>query len=172
KVDCSHPLRLQSEVGRRLYAHGTGLGKVLLAALPEAECRTRLRDRTLPSFTPRTITDLTRLLDDLAHVRTRGFALDDEEYTPGLRCVAVPVHDHHGAVVAAMSVSIPVMRAEPALMARALSTLAGSSLELARRLGSSQADPLLTALRELSRAQAALAPHIAQRAIGEVAHIS
>jgi DNA-binding IclR family transcriptional regulator len=135
KVDCSHPLRLQSEVGRRLHAHGTGLGKVLLAALPEAECQARLARRALPSFTPRTITDPVRLLDELGRVRTRGFAVDDEEYTPGVRCVAVPVHGHHDTVVAALSVSIPVPRAHLSQMAQALAVLAASAQEVARRLG-------------------------------------
>jgi DNA-binding IclR family transcriptional regulator len=156
KVDCSHPLRLQSEVGRRLHAHGTGLGKVLLAALPEAECRARLARRALPSFTPRTITDPVQLLDELVRVRTRGFAVDDEEYTPGLRCVAVPVHGHQDTVVAALSVSIPVIRAEPVAMARALAALAVGSLEVAARLGCRQDDPRLVHVGTPDRALRAL----------------
>jgi DNA-binding IclR family transcriptional regulator len=167
KVDCSHPLRLQSEVGRRLYAHGTGLGKVLLAALPVDECRTRLGSRALPSFTPWTITDPSRLLDDLARVRAQGFAIDDEEYTDGLRCIAVPIHGLRGSVVAAMSVSIPMMRAKPAQMVRALAALATGSLDIARRLGAGQEDPLLVSLGEPSRAQAALALYRHRRPVEE-----
>jgi DNA-binding IclR family transcriptional regulator len=168
KVDCSHPLRLQSEVGRRLYAHGTGLGKVLLAALSEADCRARLARRTLPSFTPRTITDLPRLLDELAQVREQGFALDNEEYTPGLRCLAVPIRGHHDLVVAALSVSIPVIRAQPLQMARALSILARSSLEVARRLGCRQDDPCLARLSTADLALHALMPYLGSTRSEEV----
>jgi DNA-binding IclR family transcriptional regulator len=168
KVDCSHPLRLQSEAGRRLYAHGTGLGKVLLAALPEPECRARLARQTLPSFTPRTITDVPHLLDELARVRERGFALDNEEYTPGLRCVAVPVRGHHDLVVAALSVSIPVIRAQPLQMARALTSLAGSSLEIARRLGCRQDDLPLARLNTPDQALRALLPYLGPQAGEEV----
>ena len=148
KVDCSHPLRLQSDVGRRLFSPPTGLGKVLLAALPEDVCRARLQGCELPRFTPQTITDLPTLLSELATVRLRGFAVDDQEYTPGLLCVAVPIHDHLGRVAAAMSVSIPVIRAEPRQMARALAALAAGSLEIARRLGCGRDDPQLVALSQ------------------------
>ena len=168
KVDCSHPLRLQSEVGRRLHAHATGLGKVLLAALPESERRKRLNDRALPGFTPRTITDLSLLLDELARVRGRGFGLDHEEYTPGLRCVAVPVRGHHGTVVAALSVSIPVMRAASTQLAQALAVLSESSIEIARRLGCGQDDPLLAVLRSPAQAQEALALHVPLQEVAEV----
>ena len=99
------------------------------------------------------------LLAELSAVRGRGFAIDDQEYTPGLRCVAVPIRDHLGRVAAAMSVSIPVIRADHELMARALAALATMSLEIARRLGCAQDDPLLLALCETRRAEDALARH-------------
>jgi DNA-binding IclR family transcriptional regulator len=159
KVDCSHPIRLQSQVGQRLFAYATGLGKVLLAALPEAECMARLGMRALPGFTPQTITDRSLLLQELAMVREQGYALDNQEYTPGLCCVAVPIRDHHGSVVAAISVAIPIIRAKRAQLAEALSALATASLEIARRMGRAQDDPLLLVLCDTRRADAALAQH-------------
>lgn len=160
KVDCTHPLRLQSEVGRRLYAHGTGLGKVLLAALSEDECRARLRGRRLPGFTPRTITTVPQILEELARVRAQGFALDNEEYTPGLRCIAVPLRSPHGTAGAAMSVSIPVLRAHQSQMVQALAILAESALEIARRLGTPEDDPRLIRLSAPDQAQRALTPYL------------
>jgi len=169
KVDCSHPLRLQSDVGRRLFAPPTGLGKVLLAALPEDVCRARLQGRELPRFTPQTITDLPTLLSELGAVRGRSFAVDDQEYTPGLLCVAVPIHDHLGRVAAAMSVSIPVIRTGHHQMARALAALAAGSLEIARRLGCAQDDPQLVALSHAPPDAGMLAPQAVGAMVPEVA---
>jgi DNA-binding IclR family transcriptional regulator len=148
KVDCSHPVRLQSEVGRRLHAHGTGLGKALLAFLPPDELRARLAGAPLPAFTPRTITDAARLLAELEATRLRGYAIDDQEYTPGLQCVAVPIFDHLGRAVAALSVSIPTIRGGPAALAAGLQLLAAGSLEISRRLGRAHADPQLQRLAQ------------------------
>lgn len=146
KVDCSHPVRLQSEVGRRLYAHATGLGKVLLAHLPDGEREARLAGLALPCFTPNTVIDPQSLNLELAQARASGFAVDDQEYTPGLRCVAVPIHDHEGMVIAALSASIPLMRANPAQLATALRAIAAGSIAISRRLGSSTDDPRLVAI--------------------------
>jgi DNA-binding IclR family transcriptional regulator len=146
KVDCSHPVRLQSEVGRRLHAHGTGLGKALLAFLPPDELRARLAGAALPAFTPGTITDAGQLLAELERVRARGYAVDDQEYTPGLQCVAVPIFDHLGRAAAALSVSIPTIRGGPRALAAGLQLIAAGSLEISRRLGRADADPLLERL--------------------------
>lgn len=111
KVDSSHPVRLVSAVGRRLPAHCTGLGKVLLSGLtPEALDARYPRDRELPSMTPNSITSPARLRDHLTEVRRRGIAEDHCESNEVVHCVAAPVHDHTGAMVAAMSVSVPTLR--------------------------------------------------------------
>ena len=71
----------------------------------------------------------------LAVIRDRGYATDDEEYVIGCRCVAMPVRDESGVVVAAMSVSIPTPRYTPAIAERARLALADAVEELQRRLG-------------------------------------
>jgi DNA-binding IclR family transcriptional regulator len=156
KIDCSHPVRLQSEVGKRLFAHATGLGKVLLAGLPATELEARLQNRTLPAFTPNTIADTILLREELARVRQRGFAVDNQEYTPGLRCVAVPIRDHEEQVTAAMSVSIPLPRASEEQLSAALALLASASLEVARRLGCPRDDVTLQTLCNPAVAAAAI----------------
>jgi len=148
KVDCSHPVRLQSEVGKRLYAHATGLGKALLAALADDELAGRYRDRPFPHVDSAPIQTFPDLLAELAGVRARGFAVDDQEYTPGLRCVAVPVHDADHQVVAALSAAIPLMRATESQLEVALRAIAAASIDISRSLGAASPDPRLSQLTE------------------------
>jgi DNA-binding IclR family transcriptional regulator len=108
-------------------------------------------------MTDNTLTDLSDLIAELDRVRATGFAVDREEYTPGLICVAVPIRDHTGETIAAMSVSVPLLRATPDLMARGLSLLAEGAVETTRRLGGEEADPRLEALQTFEAARRALA---------------
>lgn len=115
KVDGRQALTLASEVGRRLPAHATGVGKVLLAGLDPTDLdrrldRARLERAGLQRFTPHTITDPDRLLAHLDQIRHRGFGVDNEEYTRGVRCVAVPICDESRHAAAALSVSVPTVR--------------------------------------------------------------
>lgn len=99
---------IQGEIGGRHPAHATSLGKVLLADLDDAELRERLRNHTLERLTHRTIVDSEELVALLPQVRESGYATDDEERGIGIRCLAAPIRDHQGRVVAAMSVSGPI----------------------------------------------------------------
>ncbi len=110
KVESAHPLRLVSHVGSRLPAYATGLGKVLLADLEPTELRRRMANVEFRPFTTRTVTSLDNLERSLAEIRARGYGEDEGEYTAGVYCVAVPVRGTDGAVIAAMSCSIPSAR--------------------------------------------------------------
>lgn len=111
KVDSTHPVRMVSAVGRRLPAHCTGVGKMLLSSLtPEALDARYPRGANLPAMTPRSITSPSRLRSHLAEVRTEGLAYDDCESNDAVCCVAAGVYDHTGAMVAAMSISVPTIR--------------------------------------------------------------
>lgn len=111
RVESTHPVRMISAVGRRLPAHSTGVGKMLLSSLPDDEIDALYRDReALPSVTPHTITSLSRLRAELAEIAARGLAYDDAESSEDVHCVATGVRDHSGAMVAALSVSVPIMR--------------------------------------------------------------
>lgn len=106
KLPGLHPIGLMSSrVGDRAPAHCTGLGKALLAQIPDAALRESYRGG-LTGFTPSTITRITALLTEMEKVRQAGFAIDDEEHEPGVVCVAAPVSDSR-RVVAAISVSGP-----------------------------------------------------------------
>lgn len=111
-----HVMKLVSTVGSRLPAHTTGLGKVLLAGLSEAELTRRLEGlHQLPKFTERTISSVSQLRKVLDRIRRDGFAEDNEEYIVGCRCVAMPLRNKSGAVVAALSVSVPTPRYDEAV---------------------------------------------------------
>jgi len=110
KHESAHAVRMVSAVGRRLSAHGSGVGKVLLAGLSDEEVTHRFGSpNAMPTLTARTVTDIPTLLAHLTTVRARGFATEREESTEGVACVAAPVYDATG-MVAAVSLAIPVGR--------------------------------------------------------------
>ncbi|GIE28098.1 transcriptional regulator [Actinoplanes italicus] len=113
KVDSTHPVRMVSAVGRRLPAHCTAVGKILLSGLRRAELDAVLTKGPLAGMTPESITDPERLRAHLEQVRTAGLAVDMGESDSAMRCVAAAVRDHSGAMVAAMSVSAPIIRWTP-----------------------------------------------------------
>ena len=110
KVDTPQTLMMRSQIGYRIAAHCTALGKAILAELPDAILESVLDKQSFYRFTPNTITDPVALKEHLNRVRETGFALDDEEHEEGIRCVAAPVKDVSGRTIAAISVSGPTMR--------------------------------------------------------------
>lgn len=102
-------IRVSSNVGTRAPAHSTAVGKALLAFQPE-EWIDRVVASGLPPSTPNTITDAKALRRELAAVRARGYAVDDEESEVGLRSMAAPIRADSGNVVAAISVAGPAHR--------------------------------------------------------------
>ncbi|RST10524.1 IclR family transcriptional regulator [Streptomyces sp. WAC05374] len=110
KVDSTHAVRMVSAAGRRLPAHCTSVGKMLLASLPQAELDARIERRELVAMTSNSITDPDALRAELAAVRERGIASEYQESNPDVSCVAAPVRDGSGRVVAALSISVPMIR--------------------------------------------------------------
>lgn len=105
-------IRLHSEVGKSFPLHCTAMGKVLLAH-SDTETISRLTRRKLPAFTANTITDRRQLKEELTTVMDRGFAIDREEITRGLVCVAAPIRGIDGEVSSAMSCTISSFDASP-----------------------------------------------------------
>jgi DNA-binding IclR family transcriptional regulator len=99
-----------SGVGVRLPAHCSGVGKVLLAYHPWEEVLRVVGNGELHRFTPNTVASLEALADELAKVRRQGYAYDLEEVSIGLCCVAAPIRDYEGHVMAAVSFSTPTHR--------------------------------------------------------------
>ncbi len=98
------PLRIAYSVGDRFGVHHTSLGKALLAFLPPEELEEVLAGIHLARLTPRTVTTVEQLVEELAQVRECGYAVDDEESLPGQRCIGAPIWDN-SRVVAAVSAS-------------------------------------------------------------------
>jgi len=135
KVESRHLLRMHLTVGSGVPAHATALGKVLLAALEPDELARRLRGRRLERLTRRTVGDRSALRSALARVHEQGFAVDDEECSLGLRCVAAPILDRRGLVVAALSISGPTQRFPQTTLSRLTEVVQAAARELSHRLG-------------------------------------
>ena len=134
KVDGTHPVRLVSSVGRRLPAHCTAVGKMLLSALPEDEFNAHYPlGVALPAMTPHSITSPDLLSRQLAEIRRRGIATEYCESNPDVACVAAAIRDSSGAVVGALSVSVPTQRWTGA--ERFSRQVTDSAAELSARLG-------------------------------------
>jgi IclR family transcriptional regulator, KDG regulon repressor len=112
-VESRQTLRTPSAVGERRPAYCTALGKAMLAYLSPEHLEQYLRGRSLKAYTRKTITSGSRLRTELRMVRDRGYAIDDEEWEVGLRCIGAPVHDSAGAVIAAVSIAGPAFRVSP-----------------------------------------------------------
>ena len=87
KVESNHPIRIPSTVGRRNPAYSTDVGKAFLAYLSEKQLDSYLSQTPLKAFTKKTITSVRDLKKNLAAIRSRGHAIDDEEISEGVRCI-------------------------------------------------------------------------------------
>jgi DNA-binding IclR family transcriptional regulator len=109
QVASSHPIRAFTQVGARVPLYCTGVGKVLLAHMPDDEAAPFFDDRLI-AYTPQTIIDPVQLQDEIARVRAQGWAPDGEEMQQEVRCIAAPVFDDQSRVVAALSIAGPAQR--------------------------------------------------------------
>ena len=108
QASSSHSMRMFTELGRRVYCHCTGVGKAVLAQLPDSTVREIVDRVGMPPATDASITDLEVLIAELDTIRDQGFAVDEGEQEVGVRCFAVPVPD--APTPTALSVSGPAVR--------------------------------------------------------------
>jgi DNA-binding IclR family transcriptional regulator len=111
-VESPQAVRMVSKVGNRRYLHSTALGKVLLCGLADKEIERLVRVKGMPRLTPQTLTSKSTLMTEIAKVRQQGYAIDNQENEIEGRCIGAPIHGPDGRIVAALSVSSPVFRAE------------------------------------------------------------
>jgi IclR family KDG regulon transcriptional repressor len=129
-------VRMVSAAGRRLPAHCTSVGKMLLASLPDQELTARIpADVPLAAMTPNSIVEPGALREALAEIRSRGVAVESRESNPDVSCVAAPVRDRTGQVVAALSISVPMIRWSDERRVELEQLAAKGAAELSERLG-------------------------------------
>lgn len=128
-------LRTPSTVGGRSPVHCTSVGKAILAFRPDAEIEQVIRSRGLRKYTERTITKPILFKRELARVRAQGYAVDDQEFEEGLRCVAAPVRDYSGKVVAAMSVTGPALRIPKDRLTELAHSVKAAAADLSEAMG-------------------------------------
>jgi DNA-binding IclR family transcriptional regulator len=134
KVDSPQPVRMFSRIGTRQPAYCTAVGKAILAHASDSAVQDVI-DAGLAARTPRTHTSAAALCADLAAIRARGYAVDDVENEPDIRCVAAPIFDHDGAVTSAVSVSAPASRIGPGQVPGLGALVIAAADEISRRLG-------------------------------------
>lgn len=120
RVPTSRIMAVSINLGTRFPAYATSMGRVLLAALPEAELDAYLARVTLTRLTGRTVLSADTLRAELARVRDQGYAIVDQELEEGLRAVAAPIHDRAGTVTGAVNISVHAARATLDVMRRRL----------------------------------------------------
>lgn len=117
------------------YFHAVSVGKVYLAHMDSAKRRKVLERIGLPAVTPWTITDRAVLERELAEVRERGYAREDQELRRGVRRVAAPIYDHDGRVAGCLSIAAPMFRLGPDDWSRLSLTLTAATTEISDSLG-------------------------------------
>jgi IclR family KDG regulon transcriptional repressor len=135
KTSGSGAFQLTNRVGITRPAHGTALGKVLLAALTPSQLDRFLENHELTALTPKTITEPEQLRQEIREVARTGVAYDDGEFNAEVRCVAVPVHDFTGQVVGALGISGPIWRLSIPMLQKQTELVKDAAQRLSAELG-------------------------------------
>ncbi|MEE8450187.1 MAG: IclR family transcriptional regulator [Thermodesulfobacteriota bacterium] len=134
-VESNQTVRVVSKVGHRLPVYCSAVGKAQIA-FDSQEDAERYLPKEMVRYTSNTITDKRKFLDHLREVQQRGYAVDNEEYDPGVKCVGVPIRDYTRRVVGALSVSGPAYRLTSTRVEKEIGPLlAKSGHELSLKLG-------------------------------------
>lgn len=135
KIMGLYKMTMITSVGLRLPSHVGGLGKALLAFLPETDLEKIIDGKELKKFTKNTIVDPNRLKEVLKKVKQNGYAIDHEEVEIGLTCVGVPIKDFTSKVVAAVSISGPTLRMSKEVMAQSIRLAVDTGKKISNVLG-------------------------------------
>lgn len=157
KIEGRRPYRMASTVGATMGMHCTAIGKLVLAFLPEESAEPHLTTDQMTARTPSTITSHRQMKRELAEIRRRGFAIDDEENEENIRCVGAPVFTASGGVVGGVSVAAPTFNLS---LDQALA-LAPSVVTAACRVSSALGAPpevLSTALSKIAGSETSTLP--------------
>ena len=135
KIDSGYSLRMQSRIGSRNPLYSTAIGKVLLAEHDDNFVRDKLYAVTFIKHTTKTLSNTDELLSELAIVKEQYYAEDNEEQEPGLRCIASPIYDRFGVVIAGLSMSFPTIRFNESQMSYYVGLLHHAGKNISEKLG-------------------------------------
>lgn len=135
QVETHESIRAFFPPGTRAPLHASGIGKALLGAFDDARLEAFIKAATLVRFTDKTIAGAAQLREAVHQIRERGYALDDEERTLGMRCVAAPIRNGYGEVVAGISVSGPTSRMSDTNVREMGRLVVEAAAEASRKLG-------------------------------------
>lgn len=135
KIDSNYSLRMQSKIGRRNPLYSTAIGKVLLAEREETFIRETLSRVDFIKHTEKTLENTNQLLSELVVVKEQHFAEDNQEQEPGLRCIAAPIYDRFGSVIAGISISLPTIRFDEKRMPYYIGLLQTAGKSISEQLG-------------------------------------
>jgi IclR family KDG regulon transcriptional repressor len=135
KIDSRHVLRIFSRIGNQAPCYCTGLGKALLAWLPEDELGRIVKEKKMVKFTENTITGIKELKKELQIIREQGFSVDNQEHELGIRCVAAPIRNRAGKVAAAVSITWPEIRSSEECKEKYKNMILKAGKQISDRLG-------------------------------------
>ncbi len=128
-------ISVNTEIGQREAVHCTATGKALVAFLPDEECEAVIERLDFRRYTPATITDPDRFRAHCRQIRAQGYAVDDEELYPGVRCVGAPVQGYDGTVLASLGISGPATRLTVEALPHLGEVVMRHAREISKRLG-------------------------------------
>jgi DNA-binding IclR family transcriptional regulator len=135
KLDSPEPLRIHSRIGASVPLYCTAVGKIMLAHMPKDEQDSILCAIELKRLTPNTVGSLQELRAELHRVRKNGYACDMEEHELHIRCIAAPIRDHNGAVLASLSITAPAVRMPVNRLRQLAPLVQDSGFKISRELG-------------------------------------
>lgn len=142
QIESHAPMRAFFRPGRRGPIHASGIGKAILSTWSDAEIGRTISGKQLTHFTDHTLDTLPVLLKNIQQIRARGWSIDDEEHTLGMRCIAAPIFNEHGEAIAGLSISGPAVRLPKEKLAVLGPVVRGVADELTRAMGGRRPEEL------------------------------
>jgi IclR family transcriptional regulator, KDG regulon repressor len=135
KVEGPMATILYSRIGKRISVHCSAVGKALIAFKSPQELKKILKDYVYHVQTQNTITNEAQFLAELSIISERGYSIDNQENEPGVRCAAVPIRDHTGQVIAAISISTLITQVNDEELDKFISLLKKDAEEISQKMG-------------------------------------
>ncbi|MFJ7678651.1 IclR family transcriptional regulator [Peribacillus sp. NPDC097198] len=135
KVEGPMAVILYSKIGKRIPLHCSAVGKALIAFKDPEEIKKILHEYVYLKQTELTITEESKFMRELQQVRSQGYAIDNQENEPGVRCIAAPIRNHENKVIAAISLSTLVGRINDSQLDIFIEQLKQAALELSEQMG-------------------------------------